>query len=103
MNGDLKEDAYGLQPEGFVIKESETKVYKLHKALYGLKQAPRAWNEKLNKLLSDIGFVKCSKEPTLYRKRRDNQLLLVAVYVDDLLVTGSCLEMIHALCQRNLT
>lgn len=42
LNGDLKECVYVTQPEGFVIKGSESKVYKLRKALYGLKQAPRA-------------------------------------------------------------
>lgn len=96
LNGDLKENVYVLQPEGFVVKGSETKVYKLHKALYGLKQAPRAWNEKLNKALSKLGFEKCTKEPSLYRKRKDKKRLLVAVYVDDLLVAGSCLGLIHA-------
>lgn len=45
LHGDLQEEIYVSQPEGFKIKGSENKVYKLHKALYGLKQAPRAWNK----------------------------------------------------------
>lgn len=89
LHGDLKEDVYVTQPEGFVVSGCETKVYKLRKALYGLRQAPRAWNEKLNKVLEDLGFTKCSKEPSLYRRRGKDSLLLVAVYVDDLLITGS--------------
>ena len=72
-----------------MVSGSENKVYKLRKALYGLRQAPRAWNEKLNKVLEDLGFTKCSKEPSLYRRRGKDFLLLVAVYVDDLLITGS--------------
>ncbi|XP_022558682.2 uncharacterized protein LOC111206341 [Brassica napus] len=95
LHGDLKEVVYVSQPEGFVIEGSESKVYKLNKALYGLKQAPRAWNEKLNKVLGELDFVKCSKEPSLYRKRKNHGLLLVAVYVDDLLITGSKTEMIN--------
>lgn len=56
LHGDLKEVVYVKQPEGFEVKGSVDKVYKLNKALYGLKQAPRAWNIKLNKILREIGF-----------------------------------------------
>ncbi|KAF3659392.1 putative LRR receptor-like serine/threonine-protein kinase EFR-like [Capsicum annuum] len=42
LNGDEQEEVYVAQPEGFIKKGDETKVYKLKKALYGLKQAPRA-------------------------------------------------------------
>ena len=94
LHGDLKEDVYVQQPEGFRVKGKEEKVYKLRKALYGLRQAPRAWNEKLNSVLEGLKFVKCSKEPSLYRKTTSSQFLLVAVYVDDLLVAGSCSRMI---------
>lgn len=41
-----------------------------------------------------MNFEKCTKEPSLYRKREKEHLLLVAVYVDDLLVTGSSCDMI---------
>ncbi|KAG7578131.1 Zinc finger CCHC-type [Arabidopsis thaliana x Arabidopsis arenosa] len=94
LHGELQEEVYVTQPEGFVVKGSEDKVYKLHKALYGLKQAPRAWNNKLNKILKELSFTKCSKEASLYRKQENEHLLLVAVYVDDLLVTGSSLDAI---------
>lgn len=69
-------------------------MYKLNKALYGLKQAPRAWNEKLNKVLGDLKFIKCSKEASLYQKKQREYLLLVAVYVDDLRITSSSIDMI---------
>ena len=47
LNGDLKDNVFMSQPEGFVVKGKEQKVCKLFKSLYGLKQAPRAWYEKL--------------------------------------------------------
>ncbi|KAG7571799.1 Zinc finger CCHC-type superfamily [Arabidopsis suecica] len=94
LHGELKEDVYVLQPEGFVKEGTEEKVYKLNKALYGLKQAPRAWNNKLNKILLELKFTKYAKEPSLYRKTENDESLVVAVYVDDLLVTGSNLHLI---------
>lgn len=42
LNGELMEDVYVTQPEGFVQKGEEQMVFKLSKALYGLRQAPRA-------------------------------------------------------------
>lgn len=72
---------YVFQPEGLVVKGNENKVYKLKKVLYGLRQAPRAWNEKLNKMLGSLNFVKCSKEPAIYRKQEEDHIILVTVYV----------------------
>lgn len=94
LHGDLQEEVYVSQPEGFKVKGSENKVYRLHKALYGLKQDPRAWNIKLKSILKELGFTKCSKEPSLFHRRTKGTILLVAVYVVDLLITGSNLEAI---------
>ena len=95
LHGELKETVYVTQPEGFEVKGSEKRVYKLRKALYGLKQAPRAWNYKLNNILVSLRFEKCVKEPSVYRRLVDGDLLVVAVYVDDLFVTGMNLKMIE--------
>lgn len=51
LNGEILEEVYVSQPEGFEKKGKEHLVYKLAKALYGLRQAPRAWYAKLNKCL----------------------------------------------------
>jgi len=56
LNGDLKENVFMSQLEGFFVKEDEHKVCKLVKSLYGLKQAPRAWYEMLTKHLLKLNF-----------------------------------------------
>ena len=95
LHGELREEVFVTQPEGFKVAGKENKVYKLKKALYGLKQATRAWNVKLNAILREFKFQRCSKEPSLYRKEEKGGTLVVVVYVDDLLVTGSSLHLIH--------
>nr|GEX35226.1 retrovirus-related Pol polyprotein from transposon TNT 1-94 [Tanacetum cinerariifolium] len=68
LNGNLRDEVYISQPDGFVDQDNPNHVYKLKKALYRLKQAPRAWN--------------------------GNDLLLVQIYVDDIIFAAST----HELC-----
>ena len=95
LHRELKETVYVTQPEGYEKQGEEGKVYKLNKALYGLRQAPHAWNNKLNQILCELKFEKCSKEPSVYHKTVNGELLVVAVYVDDLFVTGTKTEIIR--------
>lgn len=89
LNGDLQEEVYVSQPDGFVIKGKEHMVYRLHKAFYGLRQAPRAWNMRLDRVLKDLGFTRCSQEQAVYKLHNSKFILIVGVYVDDLIVQGS--------------
>ncbi|GJZ23731.1 retrovirus-related pol polyprotein from transposon TNT 1-94 [Tanacetum coccineum] len=63
LNGELHEEVYVSQPEGFVDQDNPTHVYKLKKVLYGLKQAPRAWYDMLSSFLlllkPDLAFAVC--------------------------------------------
>ena len=86
LYGDLEEEVYMYQPEGFVQKGKEDKVCLLKKTLYGLKQAPRGWNIKLNKTLSLIGFKRTPSDPCVYTKRFESETVILAVYVDDIII-----------------
>jgi hypothetical protein len=85
LNGDLKEEVYMEQPEGFQLSDNPDFVCKLKKALYGLKQAPRAWYYRLDKYLQDKGFKRGTIDNNLYIKTEGNDLLIVLVYVDDII------------------
>jgi hypothetical protein len=90
LNGDLNEEVFVLQPPGFVRTGRENQVLKLKKALYGLHQAPRAWNQKLDESLTSVGFQRCPSDPAIYcRGNKKGDRLVVGVYVDDLIITGS--------------
>ncbi|GJV22554.1 retrovirus-related pol polyprotein from transposon TNT 1-94 [Tanacetum coccineum] len=89
LNGELKEEVYVSQPEGFVDQEYPSHVYKLKKALYGLKQAPRAWYDMLSSFLISQHFSKGAVDPTLFTQKAGNDLLLVQIYVDDIIFAST--------------
>nr|GFB32452.1 hypothetical protein [Tanacetum cinerariifolium] len=77
LNGNLQEDVYVSQPDGFVDPNNPNHVYKLKKDLYGLKQAPRTWYDMLSSFLLSQDFSKGSVDPTLFIRKNGNDLLLV--------------------------
>ena len=88
LNGELNDEVYMKQPEGYVVKGKESLVCKLKKSIYGLKQSPRCWNSVLDQFLKKIGFVQATSDPCLYIAS-EGELFLIAVYVDDIVIAGS--------------
>ena len=86
---DLHEKVYVPQQSSFVVSDQERKVCKLHKALYGLKQALRVWYEKINAYLINQGFKNNPTKSTPYVKECDGVLIILALYVDNMVVIGS--------------
>ncbi|GKE46879.1 retrovirus-related pol polyprotein from transposon TNT 1-94, partial [Tanacetum coccineum] len=76
LNGELKEEVYVSQLEGFVNQDNPSHMYKLKKALHGLKQAPRAWYDMLSSFLISQHFSKGVVDPTLFTRQAENDLLL---------------------------
>ncbi|GJW05789.1 retrovirus-related pol polyprotein from transposon TNT 1-94 [Tanacetum coccineum] len=89
LNGNLWEEVYVSQPNGFVDPNNPNHVYKLKKSLYGLKQAPRAWYDILSSFLISQDFSKGLVDPTLFIRKEGKELLLVQVYVDDIIFAAS--------------
>lgn len=85
LNGDLEEEVYMEQPNGFQVQEVEQYVYRLKKALYGLKQAPRAWYSRLDNYLRQQGYKKDNNDNNLYFKEENDSLIIVEIYVDDII------------------
>lgn len=82
LQGELTEEIYLEQPEGFDDKSEN--VCKLNRAIYGLKQAGRTWNEKLTRKLLSFGLRKCRMDPYIFYATGLN--LLIAIYLDDFLI-----------------
>ena len=87
LNGDITKEIYMQQPKGFVSNPSL--VCNLKKSLYGLKQAPRAWYAKIDGFLVSLSFVWCKYGPNVYLKIIHGNLMIIVLYVDDVLITGS--------------
>ena len=86
LNGELNEEIYMEQPEGFVMKGQENKVCKLIKSLYGLKQAPKQWHEKFDSVLLSNGFKIHQSDKCVYSKFSNNKGVIICLYVDDILI-----------------
>ena len=89
LNGDLQEEVYVEQPPGFILAGKQDMVYRLHKALYGLKQAPRAWYQRIDSFFLKLGFQRSHVDSNLYTLVDSGLIVIVIIYVDDLIITGS--------------
>ncbi|CAL8151027.1 unnamed protein product [Prunus armeniaca] len=72
LHGELEEEVYMKQPQGFEDPHHPDYVCKLQKSLYGLKQAPRAWNAKFTGFLPSLGFKMSHSDPSLFLKYSDS-------------------------------
>ena len=85
LNGELDEEVYMMQPEGFAAKGQEDLVCKLKRSI--LKQSPRCWNSALDNQLKRMGFVQAKGDPCIYMAS-EGEMFMIAVYVDDIVLAG---------------
>ena len=101
LHGDLQEEIYMQQPEGFKVKGKEDYVCKLKKSLYGLKQAPRQWYRKFDSFMGEQGFKKTAMDHCVFQKRfANNDFIILLLYVDDILIVGQNVDRIVSLKQQ---
>ncbi|GJY51077.1 retrovirus-related pol polyprotein from transposon TNT 1-94 [Tanacetum coccineum] len=96
LNGDLEEEIYMNQPEGFIAPGQEGKVCRLVKSLYGLKQAPKQWHQKFDHTMLESGFKINECDKCVYVKDTSSGYVILCLYVDDMLIVGSNDKMIKS-------
>ncbi|CAL1369479.1 unnamed protein product [Linum trigynum] len=89
LHGDLEEEIYMDQPEGFEVKGKEDLVRRLRKSLYGLKQAPRQWYKKFDSFMVKNGYARTTSDHCVFVKYfAENDFIILLLYVDDMLIVG---------------
>ncbi|UYV81486.1 hypothetical protein LAZ67_20001339 [Cordylochernes scorpioides] len=87
LYGDLQDQIYIKQPEGF--NNGTDLVWKLKKSLYGLKQSPRCWNQKIVNFMKERCLKESTADPCLFFRKTNDHLLIIAIYVDDGIIAGT--------------
>ena len=96
LNGNLDEDVYMKQPEGFEVGGPEY-VCKLQKAIYGLKQAARQWNLKLHSVLIEMGSKQLESDRSMYVFQKGSTHIIIPIFIDDITIACKNQSDIHDL------
>ncbi|GJU64837.1 retrovirus-related pol polyprotein from transposon TNT 1-94 [Tanacetum coccineum] len=95
LNGDLHEDVYMTQPEGFIVEGKEHTVCKLKRSIYGLKQASRQWYMKFHEVMSKVQFKKNAVDQCIYLKLSGSKFVILVLYVNDIILASNDLNMLY--------
>ena len=95
LNGELDEEIYMKQSDGFVTHGQENMVCRLRKSLYGLKQAPKQWHEKFDRTLMSAGFMVNKADTCVYYRFVGGKGVILCLYVDDILIFGTSIDVIN--------
>ncbi|UYV64540.1 hypothetical protein LAZ67_3001142 [Cordylochernes scorpioides] len=86
LNGDLEEELYMEQPQGYENPDFPNHVCSLQKSIYGLKQSPRMWNKKFHEFLIKFDLKPSISDSCVYTMKCKQAYILLAIYVDDCLI-----------------
>uniref|UniRef100_A0A1J3F7G4 Retrovirus-related Pol polyprotein from transposon TNT 1-94 n=1 Tax=Noccaea caerulescens TaxID=107243 RepID=A0A1J3F7G4_NOCCA len=88
LHGDLDQELFMEQPEGFEVDKDKDQVCLLKKSLYGLKQSPRLWNKKFNQFITGEKFIRSHQDSCVYVKKVEGGYVYLLLYVDDMLIAA---------------
>jgi hypothetical protein len=94
LNGELEEEIYMDQSDGFTVKGQEGMVCKLLKSIYVLNQAPKQWHEKFDKTIMSVDFVVNKADKYVYYHFGGGEGVMLFLYIDDILIFGTSLNVI---------
>jgi hypothetical protein len=97
LHGELEEEIYMDQPEGFVVSGKEDLVCKLKRSLYGLKQSPQQWYERFDSFMLAHGFKRPQYDSCVYIKFVNGSPIYLLLYVDDMLIAAKSMKEIATL------
>ena len=100
LYGELDEEIYMEQPEGFRVPNLEHHVIRLKKALYGLKQAGLAWWQMLRDSMKELGFEGLISDARLFILRNKHGFVITVIYVDDALLCGPNKALVQELKEK---
>jgi hypothetical protein len=96
LNGNIEEELYMVQPEGFVDPKDANKLCKLQRSIYGLKQASQSWNLRFDEIIKGFGFVQNIEDSCIYKKKSGSSVSFLVLYVDDILLIGNVVKMLKS-------
>jgi hypothetical protein len=99
LHGDLEEVYMEISP-GFANNQTLGKICKLKKSLYGLKQSPHVWFDRFRRAVCDMGYSQCNGDHTVFYRHKGSCITILAVYVDDIVITGDDVKEIKSLKEK---
>ena len=93
LNSDIDHEIYMKQPEGYV--QGENLVCRLNKSIYGLKQSAHLWNSTLVKFMKTQNLEQSKIDPCVFIRKTKQEALYVLIWVDDLIIAGSSLNIVN--------
>ena len=97
FNGNLDDEVYMIQPEGYTSEEFPYKVCRLQRSIYGLKQASRSWNMRFDEAIRSYEIIKNEDKSCVYKKISGRAINFVVLYVDDILLIGNDVGMLSSM------